>query len=63
MKYSHTYKNKLGKDVKCFIDFPTNPDAVNTLKRRSQNFEVAVENENGCCVFLNYKKLTPIKNA
>jgi hypothetical protein len=58
MIYTHTYKNKLGKEVKCFIDYPTNSDIINSWIELFNDFEVIVKNENGCGVYLYYSKLT-----
>lgn len=49
MKYTHTYKNKKGRDVLCLIKHP-----------QDGNGNVIVKNENGVHVYLPYKNLTKI---
>jgi hypothetical protein len=58
MNFTHTYRNHFAREVQCFIT--DNPDKVAKLLKRSEDFNVIVENEKGEDVILKYSKLKKI---
>ena len=67
IKYTHTYRNSLGRKLKCKI-VNSHPDRwlnskfkyalIRFIGRRT----VVVENENKCILYIMKRKLTRIKN-
>jgi hypothetical protein len=55
MEFTHTYRNRRCKDIKCFITDPC--ESVKKLIEQNANFHVIVTNENGVDVYLKYSEL------
>lgn len=57
--FTHTYKNSLGGELKCFIWDPSK-EVLEYKTKNLSDFDVRVTNENGAGVFLKYSVLTKI---
>lgn len=59
MNYTHTYRNKKGRDVQCFID----PSCIYGVEKLAEiaEFNVIVTNENGVDIYLQHSQLTKIE--
>lgn len=58
MNFTHTYRNRRCKDIKCFITDPC--ENVKKLIQQGADFHVIVTNENGVDVYLKYSELKQI---